>query len=126
MSVAESRKLPSFLFTAMEIPTPRSGKLKHGKLAVVAILSLLIFSQECQAMRAEQRPGVQASIPPRKLLQGDPGMGEAPPLENAVPQQIIVDASGRGDYTSVQAAVNAVPDGNPQHLVIRIFAGNYV
>jgi len=26
----------------------------------------------------------------------------------------------------VQAAVDAVPEGNPQHLVIRIIAGNYV
>lgn len=85
----------------------RTPWLKNGKLAVVAFLSLLTLCPECEAR------GVQDSISRRILLQ-------------AIPQQIVVDASGRGDYTTVQAAVDAVPDDNPQHLVIRIVAGNYV
>lgn len=67
------------------------------KFALVAVLSFLTYSQ---AHRRE--------------------------LSQAISPQITVNANGGGDYTTVQAAVNAVPDGNPQHLVIRIVAGNYV
>lgn len=67
------------------------------KLALVAVLSFLTYSQ---AHRRE--------------------------LSQSISKQITVNANGGGDYTTVQAAVNAVPDGNPEHLVIRIFAGNYV
>lgn len=105
----------------MEHHARRSRRLTPMKLLELATLSYLMVSQECKAMGA-----LEDTFPHRKLLQGDPGMGEAPPLGTAISPQIIVDAGGGGDYTTVQAAVNAVPDGNPQRLVIRIFAGNYV
>ncbi|KAK8622506.1 hypothetical protein V6N13_117416 [Hibiscus sabdariffa] len=38
---------------------------------------------------------------------------------------IIVDINGGGDYTSVQEAVNAVPDGNSKWVVIHIKKGIY-
>lgn len=39
---------------------------------------------------------------------------------------ITVDASGKGDFLSVQAAVDAVPENNGMNVVIQIKAGIYV
>ncbi len=38
---------------------------------------------------------------------------------------IIVDASGNGDYTTVQAAINAVPNSSSRRTVIFIRNGSY-
>lgn len=39
---------------------------------------------------------------------------------------ITVDARGTGDFLSVQAAVDAVPDNNTKNVLIKINAGFYV
>lgn len=111
----------------MEIPTSRCGGLNigldHRKRAMAVIFTFCIFAQECVAKGHAERG---QEVFNRKLLQGDQSMGEAPPVSYAISQQIVVDANGLGDYTTVQGAVDAVPAGNPQKIVIRINAGNYV
>lgn len=42
------------------------------------------------------------------------------------PSALIVDKSGSGDYTTVQKAVDAVPDGNSVRVTINVHAGVYV
>ena len=109
---------------AMEMPTSRYGGLNCArKCAIAVILSFCMFSQECVANGHAERGQDFAR---RKLLQGDAPMGGAPPMGYATSPQIVVDANGLGDYTTVQDAVDAVPPGNPQKVVIRISAGNYV
>jgi pectin methylesterase-like acyl-CoA thioesterase len=110
----------------MEVQAWRCGRLSYGRsnhrkrAMAVMIFSFCIFSQEClEKGRAER---VQ-EFSRRRLLQGDPS---APPVGYAMSQQIVVDANGLGDYTTVQGAVDAVPAGNPQKVVIRINAGDYV
>eukprot|EP00249_Psilotum_nudum_P010955 c22873_g2_i1 orf=167-1291(-) len=39
---------------------------------------------------------------------------------------ILVDPSGSGDHTTIQAAVDAIPDGNNQPVTIQVIAGTYV
>ena len=38
---------------------------------------------------------------------------------------IVVDQSGHGDFTTVQSAVNSVPDGNRDWVRIHIKRGTY-
>ena len=38
---------------------------------------------------------------------------------------IVVDQSGRGNYKNVQSAINSVPNGNKQRVVIVIGPGVY-
>ncbi|XP_072963624.1 probable pectinesterase 68 [Typha angustifolia] len=39
---------------------------------------------------------------------------------------IVVDASGAGDYLSVQEAVDSVPENNTQRIIVKIKAGFYI
>jgi len=39
--------------------------------------------------------------------------------------EIVVDKGGTGDYTTVQAAIDAVPDNSPQRTVVLIKKGKY-
>ncbi|KAG0631075.1 hypothetical protein M758_1G225600 [Ceratodon purpureus] len=113
---------------AMETRRPRWRRFSSGgsrctfrAMAVLMIFSFCIFSQVCVAERQRGE-----GFPSRRLLQGDPSVGEAPPVGYAISHQIVVDANGLGDFTTVQGAVDAVPAGNPQKIVIRINAGDYV
>lgn len=38
---------------------------------------------------------------------------------------IVVDPNGKGDYKTVQSAINAVPDGNPNWILIHLRKGVY-
>ena len=51
-----------------------------------------------------------------------PGRAPAPP---AVSRTITVDQQGGGDFTSVQSAVNFVPDGNREWVRIHVKSGSY-
>lgn len=90
-------------------------------MLLVLTLSTALLLQELECRKLESV--FEAN---RRLLQV-PVVGE-PPL--ATPQStgntIVVDLNGNGDFMSVQAAVNSVPAGNPQKLIIRINAGDYV
>ncbi len=44
---------------------------------------------------------------------------------NAADKVIVVDQHGRGDFTSIQAAINSLPDQAVEHRVILIKKGNY-
>ena len=44
---------------------------------------------------------------------------------NAAAKVIVVDQNGRGDFTSIQAAINSLPDQAVEHRVILIKKGNY-
>lgn len=41
------------------------------------------------------------------------------------PRTIVVDQLGRGNFLTVQAAVNSVPTGNTRRVIIQINAGTY-
>ncbi|GEM_PF-330783 len=78
-----------------------------------------------------------------KVAPADPSGWEGPPTHTAIPEYImeedqrispdeleaehliIVAADGSGDYTSVQAAVDAVPENNRQPVTIYIKSGLY-
>lgn len=82
--------------------------------AVVVILNFLVLLQECEAGRGQD----DIVISNRKLLQSVAGL---PP-----PTKIVVDLNGYGSFRSVQAAVDSIPVGNPQKVVIQINPGNYL
>jgi PelA/Pel-15E family pectate lyase len=44
---------------------------------------------------------------------------------NAAGKVIVVDQHGKGDFTSIQAAINSLPDQAVEHRVILIKKGNY-
>ena len=44
---------------------------------------------------------------------------------NAAGKVIVVDQAGHGDFTSIQAAINSLPDQASEHRVILIKKGNY-
>jgi PelA/Pel-15E family pectate lyase len=44
---------------------------------------------------------------------------------NAASKVIVVDQAGHGDFTSIQAAINSLPDQASEHRVILIKKGNY-
>jgi hypothetical protein len=46
-------------------------------------------------------------------------------LSTASTRTIVVDKSGKGNYKTVQAAVNSVKNGNSQRVIIQINAGTY-
>lgn len=41
-------------------------------------------------------------------------------------QEIIVDASGAGDFLSIQEAVDSIPENNTKRYIIHINAGSYM
>lgn len=86
--------------------------------AVVVILNFLVLLQECKASTAAGRGQEDIVTSNRKLLQSVAGL---PP-----PTKIVVDSNGYGSFRSVQAAVDSIPVGNPQKVVIQINAGNYL
>ena len=54
------------------------------------------------------------------------GLGPEPaPAPPAVSRTITVDQQGGGDFTSVQSAVNFVPDGNREWVRIHVKSGSY-
>ena len=86
--------------------------------AVVVILNFLVLLQECKASTVAGRGEDDIVISNRKLLQSVAGL---PP-----PTKIVVDLNGYGSFRSVQAAVDSIPVGNPQKVVIQINPGNYL
>lgn len=46
-------------------------------------------------------------------------------VKDEVAQTIIVDLSGRGDYTKLQEAIDSVPEYNTLWILIHIKAGVY-
>jgi len=41
-------------------------------------------------------------------------------------RKIVVDASGAGDFVSIQQAVDSVPEGNTMRVIMQINAGTYM
>lgn len=41
-------------------------------------------------------------------------------------RKIVVDASGAGDFVSIQQAVDSVPEGNTMRIIMQINAGTYI
>ncbi|XP_066320152.1 probable pectinesterase 68 [Miscanthus floridulus] len=41
-------------------------------------------------------------------------------------RKIVVDASGAGDFVSIQQAVDSVPEGNTMRVIMQINAGTYI
>jgi Pectinesterase len=41
-------------------------------------------------------------------------------------QKIVVDASGTGDFLSIQEAVDSIPENNTKRYIIQINAGSYM
>ena len=41
-------------------------------------------------------------------------------------RRIVVDASGAGDFLSIQQAVDSVPDNNTRRVIMQINAGSYI
>ncbi len=46
-------------------------------------------------------------------------------LRAIAPRTIVVDQRGRGNFLTVQGAVNSVPTGNTRRVIIQINAGTY-
>lgn len=86
--------------------------------AVVVILNFLALVQGCKASTVAGRGQDDIVISNRKLLQS---VADLPP-----PTKIVVDLNGYGSFMSVQAAVDSIPVGNPQKVVIQINPGNYL
>lgn len=66
-----------------------------------------------------------------RSLQQSTGQGSSPGTSVPSPttvssNTIYVDIGGTGNFASVQAAVNSIPQGNPQHTIIVVKPGTYV
>ncbi|CAM6099791.1 unnamed protein product [Calypogeia fissa] len=62
----------------------------------------------------------------RSLLQAADGGFDHDAISSSRFASVTVDQNGSGDFTTVQGAIDAVPESNTQRVVIRIFPGTYV
>ena len=68
---------------------------------------------------------VFGAIVARELARVAPELASSIRAPEAPAKSITVSADGSGDHSTVQAAIDAVPDGNKQRLVIHIKPGTY-
>ena len=65
------------------------------------------------------------AIVARELARVVPQLASSIRADEPAAKSIRVSADGSGDHSTVQAAIDAVPDGNNQRIVIRIKPGTY-
>lgn len=90
-----------------------SKKLLNGLAIIFVVLVLNVNNGEAHNSHHQHEP------PQHKNAIGAPELTE----KIGGNRTIVVDLNGNGDYKSVQAAIDAVPDGNSNWITIHLRKG---
>lgn len=99
-------------------PPSTSHRVIHIAFAAILVI-VTCFSGHVHSIDEAEAPAPQVLGPPKVL--------DSPLLTSKIQtnRTIKVDINGNGDFTSVQEAINSVPSGNGEWIIIHVRKGVY-